>query len=380
MPGVLVDPVVRTGAGRAVVLQVMVTNPAHGPRSMAVTVLGVDPAWLPLPVRTPPLLPGESRLVELLLLPAVGTLPARYPLTVAVQALDPVDGTATSVTELSVLTLVVDAPSEIHLDVRPLDVTTTFGRRIDVVVTNDGDQPAEVVLELQAPTDAGMRLRDTPVVVEPRSSTEVSARVRRRPRLVGSRTRHAYAVTAHSAGAPQTVEGSVTLRPLLGGSLARGVAILTLVALWVVAAVVAIPRLADSSRQNQTATAVSGTATPGGGGAGGSGAGGSGSGGAGSGGSAGGGAAGGAAGSAAGVRLNGTVSGADPEGVSVRLQPTSLVDESVQGATTVDATTRAAVAARGLAPAAAFAVVPAALWPRPGPRRHARTARGPSPP
>jgi hypothetical protein len=306
---------------------------------MSLTAHGLDPAWLPPPSRSPALAPGESVGADLVLLPSVGTIAARYPLAIAVQALDPVTGLATGPTALAELVLVVDAPGQIALTLDPTEARAVFGKRIRVELRNDGALPARVDLQAQAPRSARLTLPAGTVDVPPRDAVSVRGRIRpRRVRLFGHRERHAYTVTARSAGAPRHVEGVLTTRAVLGPRTALATALLAVVAVWVALAIVYIPKLADHFRNgNSTVTAQqaagTGSAGPGAGGSGGSGSGGSGSGGSGSGGAGGSGSGGAHAGAdASSVQLNGVVAGSSPDGVTVSLRPTSLVDEAAEGA------------------------------------------------
>ncbi len=337
-PEVQLPAVLRTGAGTPVLVPAAVTNRAPEPRAMAVSVLGVDPSWLPHPVRTRPLMPGETVTVEVLLSPAVGTVPARYPLAVAVQALDPVSQRATASTTLAELDLVVDAPGQIAISLSPSNVTAVFGRRLQLTVKNSGPAPTVVALEARTPQSTRLRLDSERIEVAAGESRPVSGRVRpARVRLFGPSARHAFTVTARGNGAAQHAEGSLTARALLGPAGTKAAVIVALVAIWVAAAVVFIPKIADKTRKHTTTVAgaqSSAPASPGAGGSpsgSGSGASGSGAGAAG----AGGGDAAAAAAARSRLQLNGTVTGDAPSGVSVTMAPTSLVDESVAGATPV---------------------------------------------
>ena len=93
----------RAAAGSAVTVQLTITNLATEPRVMSLTTHGLDPAWLPTPSRSRALAPGESIVADVVLHPSVGTIAARYPLAIAVQALDPVTGLATGPTALAEL-------------------------------------------------------------------------------------------------------------------------------------------------------------------------------------------------------------------------------------------------------------------------------------
>lgn len=328
----------RAAAGSPVTAQVTITNRASSPRVMSLTAHGLDPAWLPAPSRSPALAPGESIVADLVLLPSVGTVAARYPLAVAVQALDPVTGFATGPTALAELVLVVDAPGQIALTLDPAEARAVFGKRIRVELRNDGVLPARVDLQAQAPGSARLALPAGTHDVPPRQSVFVRGRIRpRRVRVFGHRERHAYTVTARSAGAPRHVEGVLTTRAVLGPRTALATALVAVVAVWVALGIVYIPKLADHFRSGNSTTvtaqqaAGTGSANPGSGG-GGSGSGGSG--GSGSGGSGGGGSGGkkSAGADASSVQLNGVVAGSSPDGVTVSLQPTSLVDEAAEGA------------------------------------------------
>ena len=339
-PAVLIDPEVRTGAGSPAALRLMITNRATEPRVMAVTALGVDAAWLPRPVRSAPVMPGESIALDLVLAPAAGTVPARYPLAVAVEALDPGSGSPATTAVVDVV-LVVDEPSQIAIELDPPAATAVFRRAVTVTVRNTGTVPAAVRLEARSPAGTDIELRED-VVVGPGQALPVPGRIRvRHPKILGQRARHTYTVTARSSGAPRHVEGSLTVRAVLGPSATKAIALLGVVAVWVALAVIFIPKLADhvkhqnaaSTTQTATSSAAPGKGS-GKGGSSGSGAGSSGSAGSGSGGSGSGSHAASAAGASS-VQLNGTVTGNSPAGVDVAISPTSLVDEKAAGATEI---------------------------------------------
>ncbi|MDT4981088.1 MAG: large repetitive protein [Pseudonocardiales bacterium] len=336
-PAVLADPLLRTGAGTAVIAHIMITNRAPEPRIIAVTALGVDAGWLPKPSRSRPVLPGESIAADVTLSPAAGTVPARYPLAIAVQALDPVSERATSATVISDIMLVVDAPGQIAVELSPADVTGVFGKRVTVTLHNSGATPASVHLEARAPQSTEIRLATDPIDVGPGESRSVPARVKvAHPRLFGTRARHTYTVTARGSGAPRHVQGSLTTRAVFGPGGTKAVVLVSVVALWLVLAVVFIPKLANhvkggqpqAGAPNKHATTSAGSGSGSGSASGGTKAG--------SGSKKSGGAAGGLAGAGAtAVQLNGTVTGDSPGGVRVAMSPTSLVDTSTAGATLV---------------------------------------------
>jgi hypothetical protein len=356
-PLAFLPAVSRTGAGDTVVVELHLVNQADQPRMFTVSVLGLDSSWLPLPLHVGPVTVGASRVVELVLRPPSGTVAARYPFVVAVQAGDPAargPGPSATATTMAEGTLVVDEPSRLSMEVSPIDSTAVFGRRIEVLLRNTGQSPARVQLRSEVSDGAHLRLSRHRLEVLPGGSAKVRGRLTlSRPRLFGGRTRHPFLVAARGLGAPTSVTGSLTSRPLFSPLGVKLLAILTVLGLWAALAGVGIPMLAKSVRGNQAnpqaasskpAGQPSGSATAGSGKSGGSGSGGSGSGGSGSGGS------GGSskpakpvpvvAAQPAAVRLNGIVTGTAPAGVKVSLQPTSLVDEKAAGAQPVGESAR----------------------------------------
>lgn len=344
-PSIHTESVLRGGAGSAVTLAVNVTNRSGAPRLIALSVHGVDASWLPEPATSTVLGPGESSEARLTIVPSVGTVPARYPLAVAVQALDPTTRQTTAPTALVEVTLVVDAPSQVEITLDPVDVTATFRRRVQARLTNSGAAPAAVELVVQTTEATPVHFGSSRITVPPGRQITVPGRVRiRRARLFGPRIRHTYMVSARTEGAPRQATGSVTARAMFGAGGARAVAFLAVVALWAVLAVVFVPKIADRIRghNQKTSTTVAGASgsagnQPGSGGSGGAnGGGGAGSGGANGGAGSAGGAGGGAgSGAKAPVQLNGTVGGNAPSGVQVSLRPTSLADPATTTATPI---------------------------------------------
>lgn len=345
-PAVEVDPIVRGTAGAAVRVTATITNRAHEPRIMALTALGVDAGWLPRPDRSKPLLPGESAQVTLTFVPAVGTLPAQYPLALTVQAINPASGDAMSNAALGNITLVVDAPGQIELGVDPPEASGRFGRRITVNVHNSGVVAEEVLLEVNSPEAARVRLRHYTVTVGAGASIAVPGRINIEARLFGNRYRFTYTISARGSGAPRRFDGAVVTRAFLGATGPKVFAMIAFVSLWAAVALVFIPKLSSTIQGAQTKAenalgSASATAEHKGGSAlpknrksGGA------SGGHGSGGANG---AGGSSNSATAtgkvVQLSGTVMGAAPSGVQVAMRPTSLVDAQSVNARTVGVNT-----------------------------------------
>jgi hypothetical protein len=348
-PAVLVDGEVRTAAGSPASLSIMVTNRAPEPRIIAVTALGVDATWLPAPGRSRPIMPGESIGADLTFAPARGTVPARYPIAIAVEALDPASGAATTPTVIADVVLVVDEPSQIAVELDPPAATAVFRRNVTVTLHNSGATPATVSLEARSPTSTRVELSASDVVVGPGQSVPVRGKVRvARPRVFGPRARHTYTVTARSEGAPKHVEGALTVRAVLGPAGTKAIVLLSVVAVWVTLAIVFIPKLSNHVKSGQNVAAgqtktSTGAASGGAGTSGGSGASGAGSGksGGAKSGKPGSGAAGAGSGTktASSIQLNGTVTGNSPNGVAVAISPTSLVSEAAAGATGVGVST-----------------------------------------
>lgn len=353
-PRVDTVPTLRTSAGVPTAVPVTITNLADAPRVYAVSALGVDPSWLPMPSRSPVLEAGESITAHLTLRPADGTLPARYPLVVAVQAIDPVTGEVYGSATTREVELVIGAPGQITLTLEPADLTAVYSKKFHVVLENSGLDPETVYLDARSPYSTAVDVARGPFVVAPATRVRIPGRLTvTRPTLFRRRVRHVYSVTARTTGAPRYTEGSLTARSVIGPSGAKAIAVLVLISVWVTLALFFVPKLADSVRKPQ---AQGGTTTvkvkgPGGkhgkhgGGSGGSGgapsgggsgggAGGSGGGAGGSGGGAGG-SGGGAAAASAGhkpVQLNGTVAGSSPAGVVVSLMPTTFGSQDASGA------------------------------------------------
>lgn len=350
-PSVAGDTTLRTSAGTPVTAVLMLTNNAPEPRVLAVTAMGVDAEWLPHPIRTRPVLPGQSEPVEVTVSPALGAVPARYPMAVAVQALDPITGEATAPPALAELVVVLDAPGQVSISLTPVDSTAVFGRRIDIVLRNAGGTPASVDLETRTPTSTRITLRNAQLRIAPGETVRVAGRISaRRARMFGSRVRHAYTITARSAGAPRHAQGSFTARAALGPTGTKVTALLAVVAIWVALAIVFIPKIADHFKSNQNQTLAGSSSTTGSGSNGGSGSGGNGgsgsgggSGGSGSGGSGNSGGSGTPAGaSASQLSLNGTISGISPSNVIVNVTPTTFNDALGAGAQPVGVATASA--------------------------------------
>lgn len=362
-PAARLDPIARTGAGSPVVVSLGLANAADQPRLLTVTAIGLDATWLPLPVQVGPVPAGGSELVELVLRPPSGTLPASYPFAVAVQASDPATGRPTAPTTMAESALLVDEPSRLSMVVQPADSSAVFGRRIEVELRNTGGSPAEVELRTEVSDGAVLRLSRHRLQVPPGGTARIRGRLAvARPSLVGGRNRHPFLIAARGLGAPTSVTGSLTSRALLGPFTTKLLAVVAVLAVWLAVAAVGIGKLASSTRGGQAAPAAAGSSSPSGSATptpSGSGKSGKSGGGSSGGGKSGSGSSGGsknsgstdatqaAAAAANGVRLNGLVTATAPAGVTVSLQPTSLVDESAEGAQPVGESAKSMAAELG---------------------------------
>lgn len=338
-PEVRLDAVPRVAAGDAAPVRVHVRNRAGAPRRMLVSLVGLDAAWLPLPVITEPVAPGDEVVVEVAVTPAAGSAPGQYPFAVAVQP----DGEAVAAATVVDAELVVGERGRVSMQVEPENPRGMRTRRIEVRLDNPGPEPVTVDLESRSTTELRVRLRHKHVSVPAAGSARVTGRVSTTHwRFGGGRRRLPFSVVAQTSAAPVRFDGLFTARPLLAPTATKVLAFVLVVALWAGVAIVGLQKVSERARGGTQTTAAAGTngAGSGSGGAGGSG------GSAGSGGSGGSGTAGGKSGSAGAkgakagtstaasptARINGTVTGADPSGVRVSIEPTSLVDEKAEGA------------------------------------------------
>jgi hypothetical protein len=352
-PLVELDPLIRCGAGTSATFEVYITHRGPVAAYLSVTVLGLDGRWVPPPLPVGPIEPGETTRITLSLVPERGTLGAKYPFVVAAEA-TAVSGKAAPTMGVAESVLAVDGRDPITMTVSPQTPVAVFGRRIKVQITNPGHFDREISLTGSAARGAALALSSAMVLVPAGRTVTIPGRVRvTHPRIIGGQNTHTFAVAARGLGAPEFAEGTLRSKPLLGGRLTGLLIGVVVISLWAAAAVVGIPKLshyfsnksaADAAASapvapgaaNATKSSGSGSSGAGAAGAGGSGAAsspGDGPGGSGPGGSGPGGAGTGAgAGEASGARLSGTVTGITPKGVSVSLEPTSLVEAAAAGA------------------------------------------------
>ncbi|HEU4675681.1 MAG TPA: hypothetical protein VFS29_06825, partial [Motilibacteraceae bacterium] len=331
-------------AGRTAQVRVVLRNTGAVPLQARLWVLGLEQAWCPAP---PTLQVDAGDVVEtfLPLTPAPGTPAGEYPWSLAVDVLDPAGRPAGRRQVLGAV-LGVDERPRVAVTLVPPEVRLWRRKRVGVVLDNASPAPATV--RLRASTTEGLRVStpEEPTVVPAGGSLRLPITVHvRRPTLLGSRRRLPWTVHVDSVSAPAYADGVVSTRPLLPSSLARVVALVTVIALWAGLGVVTVPRLASkvaANREAATAPRTPPPTSPGSATGGGSAKGGDGKGGSGGGASKGGSGGGGGtatvspvSSTAGAVRFSGTVTGTEPAGVSVALRQVSLVDEAADGAVRV---------------------------------------------
>jgi len=376
-PSVLVEPGAHAASGDVATLTLHVRNLAAEPVDVRVLVIGLEPSWVPEPFTVTGVAADETITVTLPLVPVPGATPGDYPFVVAVESV--VGGVA--VRTLADAAVRVDGDSELVVSIEPVEARGVRSAAVDVVLVNASSTPAEVQLRAVGRDGLDVEVPDRALTVAPRETVRVAARVRSpRVRLVGARRRHAYTVTATGRSAPQHVQASMSVRPLVSSGLARFVGVLAVLALWVTGVVTVLPQLAerfsDRSTSIENVTVEAGEeAAPGEGSGEGPGSG------PGSGSDDGEGADDGGPGAGAEqVRAAGQITGASPAGVTVSVVPASSLweatdeeageDESAQAAS-FGAQLGATVAALHPALGALRLVASLAAVARPAPTAHA---------
>ena len=380
-PSVLVEEGSHTAAGDTATVRVHARNVTDSVQDFAVSLVGLEGAWLPQTVIAPAIPPDATVTIDMLVTPPVGSSAGDYPFLVVVEAATSPAGANSALTRsVTDASLRIDAASELVLTVEPADVRGVRRQRVDVVVANSGTMTTSVELGGTAEAALDLHLRTHRVEVGPAETVRVSAVLRaKRPRLVGGKQRHSFTVTATGRAAPQRAQGTFTARALMSSAMLRGTAIVVVVALWVVGAIIGLPKIASQFTDNST-TLAEPSAEPGAGGAEGSsgGAGGAEGGGdaAPDGADGGGDAAGGAASGDASVRVSGVVSGAEPDDVRIQVVPTSSLWSGTSTNDADGADASADGASDGAAGGGTLAALPVALGPTVTPVALAWSARG----
>ncbi|MGN6089938.1 MAG: carboxypeptidase regulatory-like domain-containing protein, partial [Actinomycetales bacterium] len=322
-------------AGQPVAVTVGVTSRSDAPRILAVQVVGLDPAWVPAPVSEIAVGPGERAEASFVVNVPAGVPSGAFAFVVAAQALQPATRVATGPAATQDAVLQVGDDQHLTVRVEPRELRSSRTKRFRVLISNPGDHDVAVDLEPVAPPQLTMQLRKTAVRVPARGEAKVRGSMwLARRRYLGQVRRVPFAVNVVGGAVPVRHDGALVTRPALGPALLKPTAFLLVIALWLGAVVVGLQTVSSKLAKQTTLSAQAGKNGEAGGGDGGSGSGGAGgSGGTGKGG-------GGKGGSSVTTtkpvgRLNGTVTGPAANGVTVSLQPTSLVDEKAEAATFV---------------------------------------------
>ena len=199
-------------AGEAVTLLVTVVNTEQIISAHRVSVLGVDPAWVELDREQLSLFPDAAEVVT-----ATVHLPAGIPAGVRRLAVQVREITAPGDVEVVEVEVVVPAAHGARVELEP--PTTTGGSRaeIGVVLTNDGNAEAELVLD---GTDADQALRfsfDPPAVrLAPGERATAVATARGRRPLTGSpRIRQLTVLARRAGGEPASTIGTFVQKPVV---------------------------------------------------------------------------------------------------------------------------------------------------------------------
>ena len=314
--------------GSPSLLRVAVTNTGEAPTSVSLSVAGMDPAWLSVPEPFGPLPPGATVVAEIAVTVPVGHPPCE--LAVSVTATDAGGSSASA----DVVVGVRDG-SVVSAAVEPAEARGGWTGRARVVLRNRSKTPVRVDLHASSPEpDLRVRFDGSTQLLQPGQEVRVPTRLSARRRLAGGPTRRPYAVLVRTRGTPVQLEAAFVQRAVLSAWMTKVVALAAVAALWVAVAAVGITdlskhvnntanqRAANNAPPLSTPSGPSGGSGPGAGGPGGSGV---------SAGTGGPGGAGGAASTPS--RLSGKVTAAQPGGVTVRVTPTSLEDQTSQAAT-----------------------------------------------
>ena len=245
---------VQCGAGTSAAIPVQVTHRGRSTAWLTVTVIGLDAEWAPPAGTIGPVEPGETTTVTVVLLPERGALPASYPFSIAVEAVPVETASGRSTMAIAESTLTVDARERISLTLNPQAPSAVFSAPIRVAITNPTRQDHELTLTANTARGVSISLETDRITVRSGRMAVVRGRVRvSRARMVGSKSTHTFAISARGSGAPETVEGNLRARALFGSKFTALVAGLVVLALWVAAGIIAIPRISQYVSNQATA-------------------------------------------------------------------------------------------------------------------------------
>jgi len=320
------------------------TNTSGSIRTFLVSVIGLDTGWSPAPVRTPPLVDGQTADVTLSLRPPAGTPAGSYGFIAVAQSIDDTPGVAPITAEVEGALAVGDAAA-LALELIPSEPAAVRTKRLRILLTNRGTTPLSLKLNVTPSAGLDVWLREHDVELGAGEAAEIRGRATTtRRRWFGQARRLPFIVTAQGHTVPVRLNAVFVGHPVFNRTLTRLLAAVVVVTVWASVALVGLNLISQRAHKKETASLTqieiqqnggkngNGNGKNGNGGNGGSG----GSGGTGgSGGGSGGGSV-GAAGQSTTSRLNGIVTGPAPGGVTVTARPTKLVDEALQGVTFVN--------------------------------------------
>lgn len=324
--------------GTAVAVPVRIQNTGDTTMQVLVRLVGVEETWTPPPMLVGPLEPGVETVVQIPI-----TIPVGYPACdhlggVEAEPIDAETGAPLGRAIFHEVVLEIGDGSLVRATIEPADVHGGGRGKFRLSLRNRGRHPLNVKLEGGSPGEMlQVRFEQDEVVLPPGEFVNIRAKVRGSRPLLGPYRRLPFVVTVRSRGTPRHLDGSFTQSPTLKSGFIKVLAIIAMVAMWASLLVFAVGRVNPPKKNEASPAATVENSTssedPATGDAGGEASGDPASEG---GGDAAGESTAETAPTGAGeVRVGGKVTGADPSGATVSIEPTSLVDEEAQGATFV---------------------------------------------
>lgn len=350
-PPLRADDGVRVAPGETGSLVVTVRNDADEPRDFAVRAVGLDPSWTSGAVPCPAVAPGATAQVSLPVHVPTGSPAGRFPFVVVAEPRHTLTSEPTGPALDADALLVVGDASRLMVSLSPGEPSGVQGRRFKVVLENRTAEALRVTLDLDGPAGLYLSTRRSEIDVPAGATVRVRASAAVDRRLTGQARRLPFVVTAQGHTTPVRVAAVFRAKPLLSTGVTKLFALLALISVWGGLSLLAVNKISQTARDRTSADLVAGAPEQGGDADEDAGADGDDSG---DGeGDVDGGTPDSTTSARAARRINGVVTGDDPSGVTVSLQPTSLVDEEATGAQLLGGIRR--VSATGKIPAAAVA-------------------------
>ncbi|HEY2812239.1 MAG TPA: carboxypeptidase regulatory-like domain-containing protein, partial [Acidimicrobiales bacterium] len=310
---------------------ISVHNRGGVPASGLVRTVGLGEGWTTPSFMIGPIEPGERVETSLVIDVPAGFPPCEHLGGIEIEAMDTATGSSLGPAAFADLVLVIGDGAQIQATLDPPDVVGGGRARFFISLRNRARQPMRVRIEGESPSEhLSVHFDEVEPVLPPGQTVRIQGRIKSTRPLLGPRQRLPFFVRVQGRTTPITVDGSFSQGPVLSGGLLKILAIITVVALWGSLLVLGLGKLGEHKDSNATknadaaAAAAAASSSD-------SGAGGNGTGSDNSNGNGNGGGGGGAAGATE-TKVGGKVKSKDPAGVTVSLQPTSLVDETAQGA------------------------------------------------